>query len=151
VDPRLIGNLFQSNYSAAKMGVIGLSNSIALDMANFGVTSNCVAPFAWTRLAATISEEKEPERYKRFKSMGPEKIAPLVAGLCTDEAKYVTGQVFCVRKNEIFLFDRPMPVRAMQRSEGWTVGSIVGELLPAFRPSFTPRLTSADVFGWDPI
>ena len=45
----LIGNLGQANYAAAKMGIVGLSKSIALDMARFGVRSNCVSPFAWSR------------------------------------------------------------------------------------------------------
>ena len=48
----LIGNFGQANYSAAKMGIVGLSNSIALDMQHFGVRSNCIAPFAWSRLIA---------------------------------------------------------------------------------------------------
>lgn len=46
----LIGNFGQANYSAAKMGIVGLSKSIALDMARFGIRSNCVAPFAWSRM-----------------------------------------------------------------------------------------------------
>ena len=50
----LIGNFGQANYSAAKMGIIGLSKSIALDMARFSVRSNCVSPFAWSRLIGTI-------------------------------------------------------------------------------------------------
>src|SRR3569833_909942 len=50
----LIGNFGQANYSAAKMGIIGLSQSIALDMARLGVRSNCIAPIAWSRMLATI-------------------------------------------------------------------------------------------------
>src|SRR5260370_3118412 len=50
----LVGNFGQANYSAAKMGIIGLSRSIALDMAAFNVRSNCISPFAWTRLIGTI-------------------------------------------------------------------------------------------------
>ena len=50
----LVGNFGQANYSAAKMGIIGLSRSIALDMAAFNVRSNCISPFAWTRMIGTI-------------------------------------------------------------------------------------------------
>src|SRR5262249_20769082 len=50
----LIGNVGQANYAAAKMGIVGLSNSIALDMQRFGVRSNCIAPFAWSRMTASI-------------------------------------------------------------------------------------------------
>ena len=46
----LVGNFGQANYMAAKMGIVGLSRGIALDMARFNVRSNCIAPFAWTRM-----------------------------------------------------------------------------------------------------
>ncbi|MEM9640801.1 MAG: SDR family NAD(P)-dependent oxidoreductase, partial [Pseudomonadota bacterium] len=57
----LIGNFGQANYSAAKMGIVGLSKSLALDMARFNVRSNCVAPFAWSRLIGTIPAQTEAE------------------------------------------------------------------------------------------
>ena len=149
----LIGNFGQANYSAAKMGVVGLSNSIALDMERSGVNSNCIAPFAWSRMTATIParSEAERERVERIKTMSADKIAPLAVFLVSDEAKEVTGQIFCVRKNEIFLFSPPRPIRSMHRSEGWTPDSIASDLLPAFRPSFHKLQRSSDVFAWDPI
>jgi NAD(P)-dependent dehydrogenase (short-subunit alcohol dehydrogenase family) len=149
----LIGNFGQANYSAAKMGVVGLSNSIALDMQRFNVRSNCIAPFAWSRLTATIPAETEEERARveRLKSMTADKIAPLAVFLASDAAKEVTGQIFCVRKNEIFLFSAPRPIRSMHRSEGWTPGTIASDLLPAFRPSFHELARSGDVFSWDPV
>lgn len=149
----LIGNFGQANYSAAKMGVVGLSNSIALDMQRFGVTSNCIAPFAWSRLTASIPAETdaEKERVERLKSMSAEKIAPLAVFLASDQAKDVTGQIFCVRKNEIFLFSVPRPIRSMHRSEGWTPDTIASDLLPAFKPSFHPLARSGDIFAWDPV
>lgn len=149
----LIGNFGQANYSAAKMGVVGLSNSIALDMARSGVTSNCIAPFAWSRMTATIpaQNDAERERVERIKSMSAEKIAPLAIFLASDAAKDVTGQIFAVRKNEIFLFSVPRPIRSMHRSEGWTPESIASDLLPAFRPSFHKLERSGDIFAWDPV
>ncbi len=148
----LIGNIGQANYSAAKMGIVGLSNSIALDMQRFGVRSNCIAPFAWSRMTASIPAETEADRQRleRLKSMSADKIAPLVAFLCADASREVTGQIFCVRKNEIFLFSMPRPVRSMHRSDGWTVESIASDLLPAFKPSMTPLQRSSDIFAWDP-
>ncbi|MGV1682838.1 SDR family NAD(P)-dependent oxidoreductase [Sphingopyxis sp. NJF-3] len=150
----LIGNFGQANYSAAKLGIVGLSQSIALDMARAGVRSNCIAPFAWSRMTASIpaSTPEELERVERMKTMSADKIAPLVAFLASDAAEEVTNQIFGVRKNEIFLFSKPRPIRSMQKSEGWTAQAIADEMLPAFRPSFArPDERSGDIFGYDPI
>lgn len=150
----LIGNFGQANYSAAKLGIVGLSQSIALDMARAGVRSNCIAPFAWSRMTASIpaSTPEEIERVERMKTMSADKIAPLVAFLASDAAKEVTNQIFGVRKNEIFLFSKPRPIRSMQKSEGWTPQAIADEMLPAFRPSFARAdERSGDIFGYDPI
>lgn len=149
----LVGNFGQANYSAAKLGIVGLSQSIALDMAKFGVRSNCVAPFAWSRMTETIpaTNAAEKARIGRMRSMSAAKIAPLVAFLVSDASAEVTNQVFAVRKNEIFLFSKPRPIRSMHRSEGWTPATIASDLLPAFRPSFAKLERSSDVFSWDPI
>jgi NAD(P)-dependent dehydrogenase (short-subunit alcohol dehydrogenase family) len=149
----LIGNVGQSNYSAAKMGIVGLSNSIALDMRRFGIRSNCVAPFAWSRMTASIpaATEAEQQRVERLKTMTADKVAPMVAFLCSDAAREVSGQIFCVRKNEIFLFSPPRPVRSLHREQGWTVETIASELMPAMRPSLFPLQVSADLFAWDPV
>lgn len=150
----LIGNFGQANYSAAKLGIVGLSQSIALDMARAGVRSNCIAPFAWSRLIATIpaTNEAEAARIERMKTMTADKIAPLVAFLASDASAEVSNQIFGVRKNEIFLFSKPRPIRSMHKSDGWTAATIASEMLPAFRPSFAdPAERSGDVFGYDPI
>jgi len=149
----LIGNFGQANYAAAKMGIVGLSNSIALDMARFGVTSNCIAPFAWSRMTASIPSEDPAElaRVERMKSMSADKVAPLVAFLASDAAREISGEVFAVRKNEIFLFSKPRPVRSLHRSEGWSMESLEAEFLPAIRPSLHPLQRSAEVFDWDPV
>ncbi len=150
----LIGNIGQANYSAAKLGLVALSQSIALDMARVGVRSNCIAPFAWSRMTASIPAETpaQKERVERLKTMSADKIAPLVVFLASDAASDVTNQIFVVRKNEIVLFSKPRPVRSMTRTEGWTAQSIADELIPAFRPSFARAdEVSADVFPYDPI
>lgn len=149
----LIGNLGQANYSAAKMAIVGLSQSIALDMQRFGVRSNCIAPFAWSRMIATIPSDNpdEQKRLERMQAMSADKIAPLVAFLASDLSKDITNQIFAVRKNEIFLFSKPRPVRSVHRSDGWTAQSIADEFIPAVRSDLASMIRSPELFSWDPV
>jgi len=147
----LIGNFGQVNYGAAKMGVAGLSKCIALDLSRFGVRSNCIAPFAYTRMTATIPDTPENKhRIEVLQRMTPDKIAAFAVALLADGAKDVTGQIFAVRNNEIVLFSQPRPIRTAQCSEGWTPESCVDTALKGFAPSFYPLDRSSDVFTWDP-
>jgi hypothetical protein len=138
---------------AAKLGIMGLSRSIALDMQRFKVRSNCIAPFAWTRMIDSIPAQSEEEklRVERFQQMTPEKIAPLVVYLASDRAEGITGQVFGVRNNEVFLFNQPRPIRSIHRSDGWTPEKLDAQLKGAFSASLTPLERSGDVFSWDPV
>lgn len=149
----LIGNFGQANYAAAKLGIVGLSKSIALDMNRFNVRSNCVSPFAWSRLIGTIPTETEAEkaRVARMQAMGPEKIAPLSVYLLADAAKDVTGQIFAVRMNEIFLMGQSRPIRSVHRDGGWDIESLAAQGMPALKGSFYKLDRSADIFCWDPI
>src|ERR1044072_2706755 len=125
----LVGNLGQANYSAAKLGIAGLSKSIALDMAKYHVRSNCISPFAWSRMIGSIPTETEEQkaRVEKLKSMQTAKIAPLAVWLASDAAQDVTGQVFAVRANEIFLMSQSRPLRSVHRAEGWTPETIGAE------------------------
>ncbi len=149
----LIGNFGQANYAAAKLGIAGLSKSIALDMSLFNVRSNCIAPFAWSRLIGTIPTDDpvQKERVEKIKTMGTDKIAPVAVFLASDLSAPMTGQILGVRKNEVFLFNQHRPVRSLHRSEGWTPALLAEHLKPAFKPSLVPLERSADVFSWDPV
>jgi NAD(P)-dependent dehydrogenase (short-subunit alcohol dehydrogenase family) len=149
----LIGNFGQANYSAAKLGIVGLSKSIALDMQRFGVRSNAVAPFAWTRMIDSIPTNT-PEQQKRvegLKQLVPEKIAPFVTALLSDAGAGVTGQIFGVRNNEIYLFSQPRPIRTAHKSDGWTPETIAERVFPMFANDFYPLIRSGEVFTWDPV
>jgi len=149
----LIGNVGQANYSAAKLGIAALSKSIALDMARYKVRSNCISPFAWSRMIGSIPTDtpEQQERVNKLRQMTPAKIAPLAVFLAGDAAKDVTGQIFVVRRNEIFLMSQPRPLVKIHRVEGWTPEAIAEELLPTFRDQLYPLERSVDVFHWDPI
>ncbi len=149
----LIGNFGQANYSAAKLGIMALSKSIALDMSRFTVRSNCIAPFAWTRMTSSIpvNSPEEEERVNRIKQMTPEKIAPVVTALMSERGKGVTGQIFGVRNNEIYLFSQPRPIRSVHAGEGWSAQTVLDRAFPAMEADYYPLHRSGDVFTWDPV
>jgi NAD(P)-dependent dehydrogenase (short-subunit alcohol dehydrogenase family) len=149
----LIGNLAQANYSAAKLGIVGLSRSIALDMARYNVRSNAIAPFAWSRLIGTLPEDtaEDKARVARMKAMTPDQIAPLVGFLLSDAAADITGQVFVVRGNEVMLMSQPRPIKTMARPDGWTEETLAGQFAPAIRSSLVPLETSPQLFSYDPV
>lgn len=149
----LIGNLGQANYAAAKLGIVGLSKSIALDMARYGVRSNCIAPFAWSRMIGSIPTEtpEQKARVDKMKVMATAKIAPLAVYLASDAAQDVSGQVFAVRANELFLMSQSRPLRSVHRAGGWTPQDIAAHGMPGLRQSFSPLDRTQDVFTWDPL
>jgi NAD(P)-dependent dehydrogenase (short-subunit alcohol dehydrogenase family) len=149
----LIGNLGQANYSAAKLGIAGLSKSIALDMAKYKVRSNCIAPFAWSRMIGSIPTEtpEQKARVEKLKAMETSKIAPLAVFLASDAARDVSGQIFAVRANELFLMSQSRPLRSVHRAEGWTPQAIAEHGMPALKASFFPLDRTQDVFTWDPL
>lgn len=149
----LIGNFGQANYAAAKLGIVALSKSIALDMQRFKVRSNAVAPFAWTRMIDSIPTDT-PEQQKRvegLKKLDADKIAPFVVALCSDAGADVSGQIFAVRNNEIFLFSQPRPIRTAHTADGWTPESVAERVFPQFASDFYPLHRSAEIFTWEPV
>ncbi len=149
----LVGNLGQANYSAAKLGIAALSKSIALDMARYKVRSNCIAPFAWSRMIGSIPTETDDQkaRVEKLKTMETARIAPLAVYLASAAAQDVSGQIFAVRANEIFLMSQSRPLRSVHRADGWTPETIAEQAMPALRAHFYPLDRSQDVFSWDPI
>jgi NAD(P)-dependent dehydrogenase (short-subunit alcohol dehydrogenase family) len=148
----LIGGTGQANYMAAKLGIVGLSKSIAIDMKRFGVRSNCISPFAWSRMVGSIPDAPEQqERLKALQSLTPDKIAVAAVWLASDAANEINGQIFAVRKNEIFLMSQHRPYRSVHRAEGWTAETLVEQAQPAFKASLVPLDVTTDVFSWSPI
>jgi NAD(P)-dependent dehydrogenase (short-subunit alcohol dehydrogenase family) len=145
----LIGRRGLSAYASAKMGVVGLMRSIALDMAAYGVRSNCISPAAATRMSPRRgSVEKEEAFAARVRG---DQVAPLAVFLASDAAAGVNGQIIGVRGNELYLYSQPRPVRTLHRAEGWTVEALGAQFLAAWGASLVPLEETQDVFAWAAI
>jgi hypothetical protein len=149
----LLGNFGQSNYGAAKLGIVGFTRNCALDMQRYGVTFNAIAPSAWTRMIGTIPErtEEDKKRLEKIKRMDPGHIAPMVTYLASEQAGNITGQVFGVRAKEIMLYSLPRPVRTIHRDQGWTPQTVAEVIPGAMADVFLPLVTSAKLFPYDPM
>ena len=149
----LIGNVGQANYASAKLGIVALSRSCALDLQRYNVTSNCIAPFAWTRLIATIPTDDPAQKAKveKLAKMSPADVAPLAGFLASDAAQSITSQVFGVRGKEIFLFSQPRIVRSIHDAAGWTPEKLAAMLEPTLKSHFHPLDVSGQYISWDPL
>ncbi len=148
----LIGNVGQANYAAAKLGITALSKSIALDMQRYNVRSNCLSPWAWSRMTSSIptTTPEQQAAVEKLQRMTPDKNAPLAVFLCSDAAAGISGQVFGTRMHELILFSSPRPVRVVHKADGWTPETIAEIAMPALRAGFMPLDTSETLFNWDP-
>ncbi|MCQ4042362.1 SDR family oxidoreductase [Streptantibioticus rubrisoli] len=117
------GSASQANYSAAKGGIISLVRSAALGLHKYGVTANCVAPIARTRMSANVPME--------LKEMGePEDVAPFVVYLLSDRARDITGQVYTVAGPKIAVWAQPRELRAAYAEGGGWTPQRIADLLP---------------------
>jgi NAD(P)-dependent dehydrogenase (short-subunit alcohol dehydrogenase family) len=106
----------QANYSAAKGGIVSLVRSAAAGMHKYGVTANCIAPVAKSRMSGNVPGGLE---------MGePEDIAPMVCYLLSDGARHITGQVYTVNGGRIALWNQPVEIREMTKVGRWTVDEL---------------------------
>ena len=149
----LVGNVGQANYAAAKLGIVGFTKVVALDMARYNVTANCISPFAWTRMIGTIPTETEAQkaRVEKIKKMGPEHIAPVAVFLASDAAKEISGQVFGVRGKEVMLFGHMRPMRSVHHDLGWTPERLAEMFPGTLKHHLVPLETSGQYFNYDPL
>src|SRR2546430_34509 len=149
----LVGNIGQANYAAAKLGIVGFTKVVALDMARYNVTANCISPFAWTRMIGTIPTETAAQkaRVEKIKKMSPAHIAPVAAFLASDAAKDITGQVIGVRGKEIMLFGHMRPIMRIHHADGWTVERLSEMCAGTLQHHLVPLDTSGQYFNYDPL
>jgi NAD(P)-dependent dehydrogenase (short-subunit alcohol dehydrogenase family) len=116
-----MGSVAQANYAAAKGGIVSFTYSAAVGLSRYGVTANCIAPVARTRMSANVPSSLA-------ENGDPEDIAPMVVYLLSDQAKQVTGQVYSVVGGKIAVWDQPREVRAMYTEGRWTPEAIAASL-----------------------
>lgn len=148
----LIGARGTVGYSAGKSGILALSRSIAMEMEADGVRSNCVAPHAFSRMLFVMrTDDKEfmDMIERRRDTQPPEQVGHLVSFLASDLAETITGQVFGVRGNEIYLYNQPRAIRTIHSAEGWTAEKLGGLVPKAWTKSFTPLEDTSDVYSWE--
>jgi NAD(P)-dependent dehydrogenase (short-subunit alcohol dehydrogenase family) len=139
------GSPGQPNYSAAKGGIVSLTYTVAGELGKYNVTVNAIAPMAATRM--TMDEEVKArftklyeagamtaDQYDELVNMpGPEFVSPIVAYLCTEEAKIINGKVIGVSGGRVAVYSKPYEVAGLYRQhkkEGpWTVDDLV-KLVP---------------------
>jgi NAD(P)-dependent dehydrogenase (short-subunit alcohol dehydrogenase family) len=136
-----LGSLYNSNYAAAKAGVVGLTRGVARDLSSYGITCNAYGPGAATRL--TLSEDTKT-RAKKQLELGfitkeffdiimnpppPETIPPLLIYLCTEEAADLNGLVFDVFGQEIFIYTEEEKNSIKKEKGLWTIEEL-RELVP---------------------
>jgi NAD(P)-dependent dehydrogenase (short-subunit alcohol dehydrogenase family) len=145
----MIGRRNLAAYAAAKMGVVGLMRSIALDMAEYGVRSNCISPAAATRMSPKRASAAQDEAFRN--NVRGDQVAPMAVYLASDAAAKISGQIIGVRRNELYLYSQPRPVRTLHRADGWTIAALNEQLVAAWSASFVPLEETGDVFSWPAI
>jgi NAD(P)-dependent dehydrogenase (short-subunit alcohol dehydrogenase family) len=125
----LFGNMGQANYGAAKAGIASLTVIAAQELAGYGVTVNCVAPNARTRMTEKLFESPSPDEAD---PLDPAHNAKIVVALCADEAQGITGQVFHVLGGAINCLQGWGPGEMLESAEGWTPDDLLRELLDRF-------------------
>lgn len=121
----LVGNFGQANYSAAKLAVIGLSRTLALEGAKYGVRSNAVSPSARTRIETSL----QPPPPGAFDTFDPDNVAPLICWLALEDCP-ATGQVFQAYGNRVAVI-APSALAVDIRAEGrWGIEDLEKELAP---------------------
>jgi NAD(P)-dependent dehydrogenase (short-subunit alcohol dehydrogenase family) len=137
----LRGNFGQSNYSAAKAGVMGLTFTWALECAKYGITVNAMAPAGLTRMVGLIPGM---EGKLMAPEMDPNQNAPMIAFLASEKAAHVNGQIFGRRGFAFTLFQTPRPIAAMFKPGGLSPSEIAanfdGVFLEHLQPVGIPQM-----------
>jgi NAD(P)-dependent dehydrogenase (short-subunit alcohol dehydrogenase family) len=132
----VFGNVGQSNYGAAKGGIAAFTVIAAQELSRYGVTVNCLAPNARTRMTEETFDMGAPP--EGFDPLDPANMSPVIVALCADEAQAITGQVFHVWGGAVNALQGWSAGELFERPERWNADELLGELLERFPDGASP-------------
>jgi NAD(P)-dependent dehydrogenase (short-subunit alcohol dehydrogenase family) len=135
----LDGSPGQPNYAAAKMGIVGLTYSLAHGLARYGVTANAISPGAATRLTATVPAGKRVAREDRPSDedieRSPDNIAPVALYLASERSDWLSGRVISSSGFDVGLYANPQIVRQVSAPGPWEYDRLADMIEKGFRPA----------------
>jgi NAD(P)-dependent dehydrogenase (short-subunit alcohol dehydrogenase family) len=124
----------QPNYAAAKMGMVGLSNSCATALASYGVTSNCIAPVAYTRMTASLEGKGTTMNYSASnEKLSTKNVVPPVVWLASEQSSWMNGRIIQCGNGRIGLFNQPAIEREVTTPGVWDLDNAFEEMNTTFR------------------
>jgi NAD(P)-dependent dehydrogenase (short-subunit alcohol dehydrogenase family) len=133
----VFGNIGQANYGAAKAGIAAFTQIAAQELGRYGVTVNCLAPNARTRMTEQAFGEIPPPE-EGFDPMDPGNMAPVVVALCADEAQGITGQCLFVYGGAVNVLQGWSPGELFVRDARWDADELLAELQERFPSGVSP-------------
>ena len=136
----LDGSPGQPNYAAAKMGIVGLTYSLAQALGRYGVTANAIAPSAATRLTATVPAERrirggEGDAFQEDAERSPDNVAPLALYLASERSDWLTGRVLSAGGYDVGLYQNPQIIRQVSSAGAWQYDQLAALIERSFRPA----------------
>jgi NAD(P)-dependent dehydrogenase (short-subunit alcohol dehydrogenase family) len=141
------GNFGQTNYAAAKAGIVAFARTWSLELARSAITVNAIVPTAWTQMTASIpvygplvdlveAGAPLPTEVRRDHALGmPEDCAPLVVFLASEAASDVTGQAIGIGGDRLTLYSHPAELVVVYRDGGWTAEDVAAGWADKIAPS----------------
>ncbi len=143
----LVGSFSYPHYAASKAGMAGMSRTLASELLKDGIRSNCIAPFALTRMHDHMPQGMGPGARDALAEYRADAPAPLVGYLCSDAGTHVTGQIFTVMNDAIHVMSQPRPVRTAYSTDGWTAETIAERAMPMLAGGFSPIEPLSNIFS----
>jgi len=149
----IYGNFGQSAYASAKAGLLGLTRVVAHDLARAGIRCNAVAPFAATRVTASIRPANDTQTAYKEKALKVPAlyVARLVSFLVSAGATGISGQLFGVRGREVFVFSQARPAHRLLQPQGGYDLAGFAQGIEVFEPYYADLVTDLEAFSGDPI